>query len=308
MASTASVVKYPWARGRNPDGKEKFNYYYVDQQRFDLYAKPLLYADGVGTLEAQIMDWADDISYAAHDVEDYALLGEIPIHRLMVINGSPADPDEFHRFWTYAEEQLKLDKDELNEVRRHFEAVAGTFFLTRLNDSEYSRLIMTTFVSTIITNTSMATVVNPETGRLEVTAAARRLVYVLKLLTSFYVINTPQMHAQQAKDGRILRAVSQELHRLAIEAFSAVSFERFLAEDWDRGSTSMSKLSIPFRETIERAARDSLLCSNPCYRLLSEAERYQLGISRGVIDHIASLTEDAVYDLYSTHGLDALQR
>ena len=45
-------------------------------------------------LGAQIMDWADDLTYAVHDVEDFFRAGILPIWQL-------ADPDERQRFIAY---------------------------------------------------------------------------------------------------------------------------------------------------------------------------------------------------------------
>lgn len=57
--------KYPWPR--RPDSA-KFGYYAADAPAFDW-----LRAGAPGErrcLEAQIMDWADDVAYSVHDVED----------------------------------------------------------------------------------------------------------------------------------------------------------------------------------------------------------------------------------------------
>ncbi|HEU5266907.1 MAG TPA: deoxyguanosinetriphosphate triphosphohydrolase, partial [Jatrophihabitans sp.] len=60
-----ATCKYPW--GRRP-GSAKFGVYAADQAAFDWLrtgAPP-----GRRCLEAQIMDWADDVAYSVHDVED----------------------------------------------------------------------------------------------------------------------------------------------------------------------------------------------------------------------------------------------
>jgi dGTPase len=55
------------------------------------------------------MDWADDVAYAVHDVEDFYRAGLIPLERFI------EDEPEVDRFAKYAEQNLKekfgLDQD-----------------------------------------------------------------------------------------------------------------------------------------------------------------------------------------------------
>jgi dGTPase len=57
--------KYPWPR--RPDSA-KFGYYAADQAAFEWLRAGA--PGGRRCLEAQIMDWADDVAYSVHDVED----------------------------------------------------------------------------------------------------------------------------------------------------------------------------------------------------------------------------------------------
>ena len=63
-------------------------------------------------VEEQIMDWADEISYVCHDLEDFTKAGLIPLEDIMagvtVVQTSRANADEFSpnmaeidRFWTH---------------------------------------------------------------------------------------------------------------------------------------------------------------------------------------------------------------
>jgi dGTPase len=64
-ATLDATCKYPWAR--QPDSR-KFGYYAADAEGFAWLRADA--PDGRRCLEAQVMDWADDVAYSVHDVED----------------------------------------------------------------------------------------------------------------------------------------------------------------------------------------------------------------------------------------------
>jgi dGTPase len=78
-ATLDACMKYPWPRR---GGARKFGVYDDDVEVFAWVRAGVPAARaGVPCLEAQTMDWADDVAYSVHDVEDAILAGRIdPAH------------------------------------------------------------------------------------------------------------------------------------------------------------------------------------------------------------------------------------
>jgi dGTPase len=81
-ASLDASCKYPWGRDVDP---VKFGVYDDDRDVFDWFRSGA--PDGRRCLEAQVMDWADDVAYSVHDLEDGVVGGQVRL-------GSLDDGDE----------------------------------------------------------------------------------------------------------------------------------------------------------------------------------------------------------------------
>ncbi len=84
-ASLDAVAKYPWVRGGGPGGPRgksarKFSAYEADSEVFTWMRQGAPW--GRPCVEAQIMDFSDDVGYSVHDVEDAIALGSMDPARL----------------------------------------------------------------------------------------------------------------------------------------------------------------------------------------------------------------------------------
>ncbi len=98
-ASLDAATKYPWPRR---EGLRKFGVYDDDREVFD-WARAASPGER-RCLEAQVMDWADDVAYSVHDVED-------GLHAGLVNLAVLADPVEQKAVADLAVHQYARDAD-----------------------------------------------------------------------------------------------------------------------------------------------------------------------------------------------------
>ncbi|KQU66341.1 deoxyguanosinetriphosphate triphosphohydrolase [Phycicoccus sp. Root101] len=82
-ASLDAATKYPWARGVAPvevGPTAKFGVYEDDLPVFEWFRDGR--RPGQRCLEADVMDWSDDVAYSVHDVEDAIASGRLDVRRL----------------------------------------------------------------------------------------------------------------------------------------------------------------------------------------------------------------------------------
>lgn len=214
-----SILKYPWKhwpKDPNPAGKreKKWGYYEDDREAFD-FARSRWPAETKDELPekclgAEIMDWADDLTYAVHDVDDFFRAGLVPLDRLR----NPDDA-ELKRFKARLEE-LK-DEDAKAFPSYSIDELVATVQETMSSDGPgepYShttsaRADLREFGSKLITEFLEAFVVSEDAeaagkARLDIDPPAVRKVAALKMLVRVYVIHRPGMAVVQHGQRRMI--------------------------------------------------------------------------------------------------------
>ena len=83
-ASLDAATKYPWptggGAGERPAATTKFGVYAEDLPVFEWFRAGR--EPGRRCIEADVMDWSDDVAYSVHDVEDAVASGRLDVRRL----------------------------------------------------------------------------------------------------------------------------------------------------------------------------------------------------------------------------------
>lgn len=208
-ATLRASMKYPIPRALT-DGSQssapKFGAYDADREAFDWVT--MGDPSPRRSLEAEIMDLADDIAYSVHDLDDFIQCGLVPIHRFS-IRGLL---DEFLDEWKSAPESERRYPEE--EIERH-RAVArvwltGTAGIPRVSGEgrwkeralwkEYSAGMIARFVRG-------AEIVHDADGvqRARVPDELRFLLKLSQRIVWEFVIRSPQLASQQHGQRRIVR-------------------------------------------------------------------------------------------------------
>jgi dGTPase len=287
-AVVAACVKYPWDSGYfEAADKGKWGYYKPEEAQFQEFVLPSLPAEHKVCLEAAIMDWADDITYAVHDIQDYYLDGIITLHYLRhdqrgSDSYSPIHHRESEDFWQYATEKLRpANKTPSQDSRKVFEYYASRFPATPYRGTSVELARIGSLASAIITDASKATSVKAD-GSLYIRPDMRDFINVLKQITWYYVIDNPDLVSTQLGQRAQINQVFGKLYKRVEYSFKqSDESNRSLTsnEQWIR----RRRLPARLRELTE-----ALLTANAGQ---GAYERSRLCYARAVIDYIASMTE-----------------
>jgi dGTPase len=261
-ASLAALLKYPWLRGENPSKPKKWGAYGSEQTEYQFATA--LSPQQTRTIEAELMDWADDVTYSVHDIEDFYRAGRMPLHLLAQFK----DTGERKKFFDNVFQRRK-DNPEFTGRRADLEEAFTNVMIsnfpieTSYTGSAAQRGKLRVFTSNLIaryingvelraTGSRCGVVIDPD---------LKSEVAMLKELVWTYVIEEPALATQQYGQRRLIR----ELFTIYSEAAKGDARKIF---------------PTYYRERLDSAGPDT-----------SE-------IDRTCIDLIASLTENQLIDVH----------
>ena len=235
-ASLDAATKYPWPREVN---NRKFGVYDDDQEIFNWVR--IGAPRRVQAMEAQIMDWSDDVAYSVHDLEDALVTGHVKLETLSddvadlyaVAQGTymsdmtggeaqdalallqalscwPKNYDGSHR-------HLARLKDLASQLVGRFALAAESATRDQYGDGPLTRY--------------NANLVVPRAQRIEVA--------ILKSIATYYVINAASSQERYADQ----QIVIKELVEMVL-AQAPASLDSFFLDDWNRATNYAEKLRV----------------------------------------------------------------
>ncbi|WP_129791760.1 deoxyguanosinetriphosphate triphosphohydrolase family protein [Sphingosinicella sp. CPCC 101087] len=204
-ATMAAVLKYPWLRNPTEPGKsKKWAAYGSEQLSFEFARK--YHSHEKQTAEAALMDWADDIAYSVHDLEDFHRAGVIPWREIFSEDGGEDLIRRTENKWydkpADAYERLRVA---WTNLREYF--AAWDILTTELYDgSRYHRIALRSLTSTLISRYVQATRLSGNFDDSPIIRGAEEEaeVLILKQITRKYIISSPTLLAQQHGQRRII--------------------------------------------------------------------------------------------------------
>ncbi len=261
------ILKYPWLREEEPEEHHKKWGAYPDGDKKAFEWTRRGSVDDERSLEACLMDWADDVTYAVHDMDDFFRARLIPLERLTTPGSL-----ELERFQRHLRERTDdLAEREGEDPERYPEAAERFFtegplstinlpFSGRTDERVTLRQLGSHLIGLYISALKLRDAEDGRIVELVIDDAIVDQVKVLKQLTWFYVINRPSLAVIQRGQTQVIETLFG-MYRSAVAA------------------DEPHLLPPLFAERIEEAKGDA-------------------STERVIIDLIAGMTESSAAEIY----------
>ena len=192
-ATLNAILKYPVTQDDPDKRRTKWGYYLSEKEDFAFARSTMPGPESdAPSLEADIMNIADDITYAVHDVEDFFRAGLLPLD---AVASNSAERDWFLRRTTLDPKRTSAVLDKIILLR--FQGVHANFAqLAEFRSSTVNRFIHGIGIAL--------------TGKGPTLSIADHVAFeiaVLKDLTRAYVIESPAVQSQRYGQRRMIRTL-----------------------------------------------------------------------------------------------------
>ncbi len=235
-ASLDAATKYPWSRVENA---RKFGVYEDDLEIFNWYRSGV--ESGKTSMEAQIMDWSDDVAYSVHDLEDSLVSGQIKLDQLS---------SDLPKLFKVAQEMYLADITE-GEMQAALVALQKLSCWPRYYDGTHRSLArLKDLASQLIGRFAQAAEVATQekygdgdltryNANLVVPRAQRVEVALLKSMAGHYVINASDSQIRYGEQQRLLTELVE-----AILESAPTTLESFFLQDWQNAQSDQARLRV----------------------------------------------------------------
>ncbi|MGI9195336.1 MAG: deoxyguanosinetriphosphate triphosphohydrolase, partial [Candidatus Nanopelagicus sp.] len=192
-------------------------------------------------MEAQIMDWSDDVAYSVHDLEDSLVSGQIKLDQLS---------SDLPKLFKVAQEMYLADITEA-EMQSALAALQKLSCWPRYYDGTHRSLArLKDLASQLIGRFAQAAEVATQgkygdgdltryNADLVVPRAQRVEVALLKSMAGHYVINASDSQIRYGEQQRLLTELVE-----AILASAPTTLESFFLQDWQNAQTDQARLRV----------------------------------------------------------------
>ena len=235
-ATLDAATKYPWSALENA---RKFGVYEDDQEIFNWVREDA--PTGKTSMEAQIMDWSDDVAYSVHDLEDALVTGQIDISQLR---------DDLSHLFDVATQDYLPDMTE-NEAQFALDSLMNLSCWPREFDRSHRHLArLKDLTSQLVGRFALAA--ERETrehfgdgdlvrysANLLVPRAQRVEVALLKSMAGHYIIRAEKSQERYATQQQVIVDLVQAVREKAPD-----SLESFFLQEWNRATNEREKMRV----------------------------------------------------------------
>jgi dGTPase len=267
-ATLNGVLKYPRFRTHETQGTDvykKFGVYRTEEEGFSFAREGYDKASNIRSLEAAVMDYADDVAYSVHDLDDFYRAGLVPIDSLV------HNKNEFEGFFYRWANIRDISDIELEHSKKAFRNLLDLMHMDeQFSGTVHQQSLLRTIASNLIKDFVFAVSLQrnaEDSYPLDIDREKRNQIKFLKGLVWVYVIRNPKLAVQQHGQRTVIRSL----------------FERYL-----QAVRSRDEDLIPsrFHGELERIGR------------AKNTKQPHPNETRLAIDIVASFTDDQAFTVY----------